>query len=172
MNVVCNMSQRPSHGLLGSSSADWLLGWSCGQAIRAAAAAPPSETLLVVHLKCMRLRVGEGEACQRECYEIPDTAVSDAENSFLFEQICLSGRHTFSDSASMFQTFISALIWESCVSFQPELIHLIQSVLRCYGPEGCRCAVGLTQAPPCPNITAVHTDSLDPMCSLSSFILN
>lgn len=30
MDVICNMPQGPSRGLVWLSSADWLLRWSCG----------------------------------------------------------------------------------------------------------------------------------------------
>lgn len=52
-------------------------------------------------VKVPETKVGGGRSLH-EWYEIPDTAVSDAENSFLFEYICTSGRNTFSNSASMF----------------------------------------------------------------------
>lgn len=99
MNVVCNMPQRPSHGLVWSAPADWLLCWSCGQAIWAAA--PPSETLLVVQLKCMRLRLVEGKARMSNMKSQTQQSVMQ-KIVFLFEYVCTSGRNTFSNSASMF----------------------------------------------------------------------
>lgn len=62
-----------------------LIGSSAGHVARRDLCCCSCETLLVVQLKCMRLRregcLGGGES-MHESYEIPDTAVSHAENNF------------------------------------------------------------------------------------------
>lgn len=83
MDVMCNMPQRPSRGLVWSSSADWLLCWSCGWRTPLSCCSSKRDLVggpVKVH-ESEAERAGEEKSMHGFC-EIPDPVVSVDENCF------------------------------------------------------------------------------------------
>lgn len=146
MDVVCDMPQRPSRGLVWSSSADWLPRWSCGW--RTPMSCSSERDLVGGPGKCMRHRVGmreRGESMHGFC-ETPDTVVIVDETFFFFifwiSVPRASGEQASDNWASIFHigfSFLSVLVISvrecgvSCTvkCSSKEQAHLIKNVSWC-----------------------------------------